>query len=132
MKKVNIDEFFKMPSGTLYSKVEENSCVQDNCLYIKMDNGRPSGDHYIFCGAINLTPRVVYNGVETKYLYDYKCGDEIKSEIDYSDESSADFYEYDEVLVYDKEEVERIITMLQKICIENYGKDIKTLEKFIP
>lgn len=131
MKKVSRDEFFRMPAGTLYSIVKNDDPTQEDGLYIKMDNGEPYDGGYVFNGAILLTPSIPIAGADIKWLYEYRRGEEIKSEIEYSDESSADFYDYEEVLVYDKEEVKRIIDLLQKICIENCGKDKNELERLL-
>ena len=94
MKKVSREEFIRMSAGTLYSRVGKNCAEQSDSMHIKTDRGSQETYGWMFNGAIRITPCLKSDdelGYIDKWIPEYKTGEYISTEVNWSDEDSNDF-----------------------------------------
>lgn len=110
MKIVDFETFTKLPPGTIFAPYKP-CCLQD-CLAIKVDKGQPwkvigGKVGYYFNGVMPLEPWIDDDDVL------YEVGDEEPASFETYDGSSIDYQEYNMFLIFDSNDVDKMISVLE-------------------
>lgn len=110
MKVVDFETFVRMPAGTIFAPY--TPCVLEDRLAIKVDEGRDIDpvlyrDSHSFNGVMSLEP----------LLSDYSClfepGDQEPASFEIYDGDNNDYRDYDMFLIFEEEDVDRLIRVLE-------------------
>lgn len=112
MKLVDFNTFVRLPSGTVFAPY--TPCCLDGELEIKVDEGRPILSPFIpeghhFNGVLPLSP--CFGDDSTIYLY--KPGDEAPASFEIYDGSNIDYRSHDLFLIFDENDIDRLIKVLE-------------------
>lgn len=109
MKIVDFETFVRMPAGTIFAPY--NPCVLEDNLAIKVDEGRDSygSDNYEshwFNGVMSLEPWLGESCLFTP-------GDQEPASFEIYDGDNNDYRDYEMFLIFEKEDVDRLIRVLE-------------------
>lgn len=110
MRVVDFEEFCRMPAGTIFAPYEP--CALVDRLAIKVDEGWEELSDYryfrhYFNGVMPVEPSI---GEESNL---WNTGDSAEASFDIYDGSSADYMEYDMFLVFDNNDIDKMINVLK-------------------
>lgn len=112
MKLVDFETFVRLPAGTIFAPYKP--CVLEDRLAVKVDEGRDSVepvdliyDSHSFNGVMTLEP----------WLGDCTClfepGDQEPASFEIYDGDNNDYRDYEMFLIFEKEDVDRLIRVLE-------------------
>lgn len=111
MKIVDFENFVRLPAGTIFAPY--TPCVLEDRLAIKVDEGRDWDesegyfDSHSFNGVMSLEP----------WLGDYSClfrpGDQEPASFENYDGDNNDYRDYELFLIFEEEDVDRLIRVLE-------------------
>ena len=109
MRLVGFEEFCRMPAGTVFAPYEPCILIED--LAIKVDAGEdmpPSYPYYThtFNGVMPLTPWI--DGTQGPY----RIGDTLPASFEVYDGDTNDYCDYKMFLVFDNDDIDRMISAL--------------------
>ena len=110
MKLVDFNTFVRLPAGTVFAPY--TPCCLDGELEIKVDGGKPFHSFYMleghfFNGTMVLSP---WLGDPT---FLYEPGDEAPASFEIYDGSNADYMEHELFLIFDENDIDRLIKVLE-------------------
>ena len=110
MKIVNFENFVRLPAGTIFAPYKP--CVLEDRLAIKVDEGRDYDPNvylypHAFNGVMQLEP----------WMGDYSClfrpGDQEPASFEIYDGDNNDYRDYEMFLIFEEEDVDRLIRVLE-------------------
>ena len=110
MKLVNFEEFCRTPAGTIFAPY--TPCVLEEGLAIKVDDGATikseTYPYYTHCfnGVMSLQP---WFGDDCQL---WSVGDREDASFEVYDGSHVDYMDYDKFLIFEKDDVDRMINVL--------------------
>ena len=111
MKLVNFEDLCRRPAGTIFAPYEP--CIFKEGLAIKTDTGEDMPPSYPWCrhtflGVMPLEPDFE---IGTEFTL-YKVGDQLPASFEIYDGSNADYNDDDIFLVFEEDDVDRLINAL--------------------
>lgn len=129
MEIVDFETFVRLPAGTIFAPYKP--CVLEEPLVIKVDKGcdlyTPTGeDMHVFNGVMSLEP-----WIDGLYCSLFELGDHESASFKIYDGDNNDYKEYKMFLILEKEDVKRLIKVLQwanRGCVGNNPGEIELEE----